>query len=165
LGFYNIASSLLNEILNDDKNNDEGVSLKDKIMVVDFNPEVHAKLVELGVKAYYGDISSANTLDHAGVHNAKIVISTIPDSILVGTDNMKILANIKSACAHAKAIVTAESPELAERLYEKGADYVLVPRILAAENLLEVLKAFLNQDLNVMEHEKTKLKERTEIIR
>ena len=78
---------------------------------------------------------------------------------------MKLLGNIKSACIHAKAIVTAESPELAERLYEKGADYVLIPRILAAENLLDVLKAFLNKDFAVMEYEKEKLKQRIEIIK
>ena len=165
LGFYRVASSLLSEIINDDSKNDEGGSLKDKIMVVDFNPEVHAKLLELGVKAFYGDISNRDTLNHAGVHNAKIVISTIPDSILVGTDNERVLGNIKSACVHAKAIVTAESPELAEKLYEKGADYVLIPRILASENLLDVLKAFLNEDFDLMEYEKRKLKQRIEIIK
>jgi Kef-type K+ transport system membrane component KefB len=165
LGFYTTASSLLSEIISDDSKNEEEISLMDKIMVVDFNPEVHAQLVEMGVKAYYGDVSNNDILHHSGVHDAKIVISTIPDSILVGTDNMRILARIKAECPEAKAIVTAESPELAARLYEKGADYVLIPRILAAENLLDVLKAFLNQDFNVMEYEKAKLSERIEIIK
>lgn len=35
---------------------------------------------------------------------------------------------------------------MAVELYKKGAYYALVPRVLSAENLPEVLKTFLNDD-------------------
>ena len=94
LGFHRTASSLVNEIINMDQNNDSADSLKDKLIVVDFNPEIHESLQSLGIKIVYGDISHLDTLHHAGIHEVKIVISTIPDTILVGTDNLKIIKHI-----------------------------------------------------------------------
>lgn len=166
LGFYTTASSLLNEIESYDKANEDGVSILDKVMVVDFNPEVHKKLLDKRIKAYYGDISHIDTLHHAGIEHAKIVISTIPDSILVGTNNLKILSNIKSVAPDAKVIVTADSPAMAIELFEKGAHYVLVPRVLSAGSLMDVLKIFLNRDAeDVMREEMETLRNRDEIIR
>ena len=94
LGFHRTESSLVNEIINMDQNNDSADSLKDKLIVVDFNPEIHESLQSLGIKIVYGDISHLDTLHHAGIHEVKIVISTIPDTILVGTDNLKIIKHI-----------------------------------------------------------------------
>lgn len=166
LGFYTTASSLINEMESYDAGNEDGVCILDKVMVIDFNPEVHKSLIDRGIKAYYGDIGHIDTLLHAGIEHAKIVISTIPDSILVGTSNSKLLSNISSVAPHAKIIVTAESPDHAIKLCEKGAHYVLVPRVLSAVNLMEVLKTFLNHDAqDVMRDELEMLKGRNEIIK
>ncbi|MEZ4689257.1 MAG: hypothetical protein R3A12_03390 [Ignavibacteria bacterium] len=45
-----------------DNSNEEGVSILDKVMVIDFNPEVHKKLTGKGIRTYYGDISHIDTL-------------------------------------------------------------------------------------------------------
>lgn len=135
LGFHHSASSLLHEILTNSQNHD----LKEKLLVIDFNPEVHKSLKTAGVEVMYGDISHLDTLHHAGIHDMKIVISTIPDTILVGTDNLKIIRHMKALCPHAKIIVTSESPKRALQMYEEGADYVFLPRILSARNILSVL--------------------------
>ena len=149
-----------------DESNEDGVRILDNVMVIDFNPEVHKKLTDRGIKAYYGDISHTDTLFHSGLEHAKIVISTIPDSILVGTNNIKLLSNIRSVAPNAKVIVTADSPDMAIELCEKGADYVLVPRVLSAANLMEVLKKFLNDiDEDVMRDELEMLRNRDEIIK
>ncbi|MCK6542578.1 cation:proton antiporter [bacterium] len=150
LGFFRVASSLIKEIQDDkNANNDkaEHEDLFDKIVVVDFNPNVHAKLQALGVKAMYGDISNMDTLHHAGIHGAKLVISTIPDTVLVGTDNLKMIRQIQSLCPHAKIIVTAESAQRAQKMYAEGADYVFLPRVLAADHLKQVIGEALNGDL------------------
>jgi Kef-type K+ transport system membrane component KefB len=166
LGFFTVASSLINEMESYDTGNEDGVCILDKVMVIDFNPEVHRKLTDRGIKAYYGDISHTDTLHHAGLEHAKIIISTIPDSILVGTSNMKLLSNIRAVAPHAKIIVTAESPGVAAELYEKGAHYVLVPRVLSAESLMEVLKTFMNHDTeDIVRDELEMLKSRNEIIK
>ncbi|MBL7811797.1 MAG: cation:proton antiporter [Bacteroidetes bacterium] len=139
LGFHRTASSMVNELLDNENTDGAGGNLKDKIVVVDFNPEVRENLTNLGIKVVYGDISHMDTLHHAGIHHVKIVISTIPDHILVGTDNLKIVRHMKEICPHARKVVTAESPEAALKMYEEGADYVFIPRILAAKNLIETV--------------------------
>ncbi|MBK8553631.1 MAG: cation:proton antiporter [Ignavibacteria bacterium] len=166
LGFFTVASSLINEMESYDADNEDGICILDRVMVIDFNPDVHRRLTDRGIKAYYGDISHSNTLLHAGIEHAKIVICTIPDSTLVGTTNLKLLSSISSAAPHAKIFVTAESTDMAIELYEKGAHYVLVPRVLSAVNLMEVLKSFLNHDPeDFMRDELEMLKGRNEIIK
>jgi len=168
LGFHRTASSLVNEILALDSNSDEGGLLKDKLVVVDFNPEIRKTLKDMGIQVVYGDISHMDTLHHAGIHNVKIVISTIPDSILVGTDNIKIIKHIKEICPHAKIIVTAESTVSALAMYEQGADYVFIPRILAAQNVIEIVNMMMRtHEENLKEFidkEKMLLQNRKEVI-
>ncbi len=140
----------------------------DKLVVIDFNPETHGSLQDLGVKVIYGDVSHLDTLKHAGIHDVKIVVSTIPDKILVGTDNVKIIKLIKTACPHAKIIVTAESSQRALQMYKEGADYVLLPHQLVAANLIETLTMMLKKEHNemasVVKREIRMLEERNEIL-
>ncbi len=168
LGFHRTGSSLLHEIL-EVENSDLESTLKDKLIVVDFNPEIHESLQSVGIKVVYGDISHIDTLHHAGIHDVKIVISTIPDTILVGTDNLKIIKHMKDICPHAKIIVTAESIERALKMYAEGADYVFIPRILSAKNIKDMIKLMLtdkDSDLKkFIERETSMLKNRYEIIR
>jgi Kef-type K+ transport system membrane component KefB len=147
MGFFRVASSLMREIQRrEDADGSAHESSRQNMIVVDFNPEVHAKLRAHGVKIVYGDIGHMETLHHAGVHNTKVAVSTIPDHILVGTSNLQVIRKIRSVCPHAKVIVTAESPELAMEMYNEGADYVFLPRILAAEHLIPIIELFLRGD-------------------
>jgi len=167
LGFHRTASSLLYELMNN--NRFSKISLKDKLVVVDFNPEVYQSLQTIGIKVIYGDISHLDTLIHAGIKNAKVVISTIPDTILVGTDNLKLIKHVRNICPEAKIIVTAESIERALNMYAEGADYVIIPRILSAQNIMSVVEMILenkeNEFNNLIQNEINMLKNRDEIIR
>lgn len=78
------------------------------------------------------------------VSHAKIVLSTIPDSLLVGTDNLRLIKHIQSLCPRAKILVTAENPQSALQMYTEGADYVLMPRMVAAQHLLEMTERILH---------------------
>ena len=159
LGFHRVASSLVREMeALDDK-------LKKKLVVVDFNPEVHFKLEAHSVKMIYGDISHLETLRHAGIEGVKIVISSVPDTLLKGTDNLRIIKKIQKICPHAKIIVTAESPSRALKMYAEGADYVLLPRLVVADHLIPVLREVLaGESRTLKEQEIEKLKSREEII-
>ncbi len=167
LGFHRTASSLVSEIMNLEEEAPLA-RLKDKIVVVDFNPEVHSTLQTMGVKVIYGDISHIDTLHHAGIHDAKLVISTIPDSILVGTDNLKFIRHIKNINPGAKIVVTAESPREALKMYAEGADYVFLPRILTARHLVTMIDHILSTDqsqLNeIVGNDIESLKQREEIV-
>ena len=69
------------------------------------------------------------TLHHADVHDAKLVVSTIPDNILKGTSNMRLLKQVRRLCPHARVIVTANRAGAALALYDAGADYVFIPHL------------------------------------
>lgn len=113
--------------------------MKRRIVAVDFNPETLEQLERHGVESHYGDISNAETLRHAGIERAAVVVSTISDWFLQGTDNCRLLRQARSLAPGARVIVTADSAAGARRLYDEGADYVLIPPVLTAEHLYAVL--------------------------
>jgi len=160
LGFFRVASAFVREI------EDVAVDLKEKIVVVDFNPQVLRRLPRHGIKVVYGDISNPETLHHAGIGEAKIVISTISDEILVGTSNLRLIDQMKKIAPKARIIVTAETPSRALEFYNAGADYVYLPNRLAAQHLLTVVERLLREEQVVLkEAEIERLMERDEVIR
>ena len=114
-------------------------ALKDRIVAVDFNPEMLERLRTEGVDHHYGDIANMATLEHAGIERAAIVISGISDWFLKGTSNLQILRLVRSLAPTARIIVTGDTAEGAQELYVAGADYVMVPSVLSAEHLASIL--------------------------
>ena len=109
--------------------------------------------------------SFARRLHQAGIGEAKIVISTIADELLVGTDNLRLIRRMKKIAPKARIIVTAESPSRALALYEAGADYVYLPNQLAARHLLAVVERLLRgEEVVIKEEEMARLARRDEVI-
>ncbi len=135
LGFYRAASALLSEIERQNQ------SLLDQISVVDFNPNVFRTLVERGQHVIYGDISNVDTLVHAGVGRAEIIILSVPDSLLKGANNEKLVRHVRSINPTAKIISTADLLSDVPDIYAAGADYVTVTRLSDAHTLYEVIDA------------------------
>jgi voltage-gated potassium channel Kch len=135
LGFFRSASALLSEI---ERNNPLLIS---QIGVVDFNPVVYNALNTRGVQVTYGDISNLDTLVHAGVSHAELIVLSIPDSLLKGATNEKLVRHIRSINGTAKIVATAEVLSEVSNLYAAGADYVVVPRLSEARELYSVIEA------------------------
>jgi Kef-type K+ transport system membrane component KefB len=135
LGFFRAASALLSEI---ERQNE---SLLDQITVVDFNPNVYRTLADRGLHVIYGDISNVDTLVHAGVGKAEIIILSVPDSLLKGADNEKLVRHVRALNPAAKIISTADLLSDVGDLYAAGADYVTVPRLSDAHELFTVIEA------------------------
>ncbi|HKO97415.1 MAG TPA: cation:proton antiporter [Pyrinomonadaceae bacterium] len=152
LGFYREASAIVHEFELRSPNNNSN-SLLDDILVIDFNPEVHAELQKRGIECLYGDVAHMETLHHAKIHDAKLVISTIPDHILKGTDNERLLKKIRQLCPHAEAIVTADSPQRALDLYERGADFVFIPRMHSSDEVAKVIETGITDGLASVRNE------------
>jgi Kef-type K+ transport system membrane component KefB len=119
----------------------ESPGLKEYIVAVDFNPDTLERLIGLGFECHYGDIANAETLRHAGLERATVVVSSISDWMLKGTSNARVLREARLLAPSAKVIVAADTIAGAERLYADGADYVLVAPVLAAEHLYTILRA------------------------
>ncbi len=159
LGFFRVASAFIQEVEYTE------ADIKDRIVVVDFNPTVFQRLPLHGIKVVYGDVSNPETLHHAGIEAAEVVISTISDEILVGTDNLKLIDQIRKIAPQARIIVTAENPARAVALYRAGADYVFLPNQLAAQHLLPVVARLLQGDEAILRDEEIKqLCQRDEVI-
>lgn len=137
LGFFREASSILHELLVDSGNG--SLVAREKILVVDFNPDAHRALNARQVRCVYGDVSNMDTLHHAHIEGAQLIACTLTDSILKGTDNRRMLRQVRRLAPQAQVIVTAETIAGALARYEEGADFVLVPRLHSARFLAEVV--------------------------
>lgn len=134
LGFFRVASALVEEI------RQRAPHLLDEIVVVDFNPQVRERLEALGVPVVYGDVSHLDTLRHAEVHDARLILSTVPDAALRGTSNLRLLQALRTLAPEAAVVVTAGSPAHARELYDAGAAYVIQPYTDAARDALTAVE-------------------------
>jgi Kef-type K+ transport system membrane component KefB len=115
-------------------------AMKKRMVAVDFNPETLSQLEADGIACHYGDISNSETLRHAGIEDASVIVSPISDWFLQGTDNLKLLRQARALAPRARFIVTADTLAAANGLYAEGADYVMIPPVLTAERLFTVLR-------------------------
>lgn len=155
LGCHRTGSSLIESLK--DRNND--------FLVVDFSPEVETRLKLLNIPFRYADISHMDTLEEMEIEHAKVVVSSISDDFLRGTSNLKILRHIKSLNPRARVIVSAETIKNAIEMYKAGADYVLVPRILSANYLTEIIDMAISGRLDELKsRELDALEKRREVL-
>jgi Kef-type K+ transport system membrane component KefB len=159
LGFSWTASSLIAEIQR------EQPALLSEIIVVDFNPVVNERLSQRGVRVAYGDITQRDVLHHAGISHVEIIICSLPNTMLKGANNLKLLRQLRELNPDAKIIVHAELLSDIPTLYEAGASFVSAPRLLEASDLLHVIEA---AGKNLLEEKRTaqaeQLEARNEVI-
>lgn len=159
LGFFWTASSLLEELAR------RQPAFLRRLAVIDFNPVVHSKLKARGVQAIYGDISRRETLAHAGLEHARIILCSLPNMVLKGTDNLRLLQQLRAINPDAQIIVHAETIAEVPRLYAAGASYVTLPRLLEAEDLCDALDAAANGRLpHKRQLQSEELENRSEVI-
>jgi Kef-type K+ transport system membrane component KefB len=159
LGFSWTASSLLEEISR------ERSDLLPETIVVDFNPNVYVELHRRGVHAVYGDITQRDVLHHAGVGQAEVIICSLPNMVLKGADNLKLLRQLRELNPQAQIIVHAELLSDITALYAAGASFVTAPRLLEAADLLRAVEAAEHQLLDQKRAEQLKqLEGRNEVI-
>lgn len=162
LGFHRIASSLLYNLSRDD-----APLLKDTL-VIDFNVALHDRIRQTGAHVEYGDLSNPDTLHHAGVDNAKVVVSTVSDDLMRGTNNTKLVAAVRKINPGAIIVANAVNLVDAQAMYEAGANYVFLSRFDSAAALQEAVGMALNGSLSdyraAREMEHGKPWERNEVL-
>ncbi len=164
LGLFREASAIIHEFELSGSENTRH-PLLDDILVIDFNPVVYSELHRRGIECIYGDVAHMETLHHANIHHAELVISTIPDQILKGTNNERLLKKIRQLCPHAEAIMTADSPRQALDLYNQGADFVFIPRMHSSAQVARIIEAALREGLDDVRAEQiAHLKIRDEVL-
>jgi Kef-type K+ transport system membrane component KefB len=163
LGFYRDASSLLHQFEMEAKPDEDSV-LKE-MLIIDFNPQVLEELKRRGIRCLYGDIASMETLHHASIGAARLVVCTLTDSVLKGTSNLRMLKQLRGYCPAAGLVMASETIGGALELYEAGADFVFIPRMHSAHRMAEVLRTALEDGLAVLRREETSsLRSRDEVL-
>jgi Kef-type K+ transport system membrane component KefB len=134
LGFHRITSSLLYEL----KRNHP--ALLCDTLVVDFNVKLHERIAALGPVVRYGDLRHGDTLHHAGVDRARVIVCTVPDDVLKGTSNLQLVRIARHL--NPQAVIIANAIELSDSraLYEAGADYVFLQRVETARAVEQAIE-------------------------
>ncbi|HSS60917.1 MAG TPA: cation:proton antiporter [Candidatus Limnocylindrales bacterium] len=139
LGLFRDTSSILYEFEHEGTAA-ESREFVSKILVIDFNPTVLRELRKKNIKCVYGDIAHADTLRHAGVEHAKLVVSSITDDVLRGTSNLRLMKTVHNHAPNAHVVLTTEHIPQALRFYEEGADFVFIPRLYSAAACARILR-------------------------
>ncbi len=104
---------------------------KEKLLIVDFDPEAVKEVSRRGFDAFVGDITDREVIERVNLKKATLVVSTSPDF----EDNAVILEELRRFTKKPKVVVRAETEREAQVLYGMGADYVLLPNFTAGQYL------------------------------
>ncbi len=108
---------------------------KQKILVVDFNPDIIKTLTASGYNAIFGDVSDPEVLEELEFGRAKLVIITDP----VVEDNIHLIKFAKSKNYKGPVMSAAYWIHDAIKIYEGGADYVVVPETVGGDHIAGIL--------------------------
>ncbi len=136
LGFYRLASSMIEEL-----SRREPAALA-RLTVIDFNPVTHESLRRKGVRVLYGDVSQRATLERAGIKEARLVLATLSGWVLKGIPPERLIRNVRALNSTAKIVAVGDTLDDAPQLRAAGADLVVLPRLLIAEEFLTAIRAF-----------------------
>ena len=83
-------------------------------------------------------------LDQLKVHRAKFVLSTVPET----DTNLLLIKKIRSVNKECVIIVTSRQITDAFKLYNAGADYVILPHFLGGEYTARLIEKYgANRDM------------------
>ncbi|MFH1833299.1 MAG: cation:proton antiporter family protein [Candidatus Levyibacteriota bacterium] len=128
---------------------DELKDFGDQVVVIDFDPDIINKLGNESIDSFFGDITDLEIQEVAQLVSAKLVISTITDP----EDNLLLLQALKANNKKAKVIVVSQDLDEAKKLYQAGADYVVLPHLSGGRHIAKILK---EDKLDSIEKLKTK---------
>lgn len=111
-------------------------ALHEPYLVADFNPHVNEMLERRRIPHVYGDASDHEFLEDLHIHEAQLIISTVPNDEL----NTALLTHLRGKKYRGTVIVTVPSAEQSASAYHLGATFVIIPMVLSGERFLDFLK-------------------------
>lgn len=110
--------------------------MKQRYLVVDYDPEIIDSLEEQGIRHAYGDATDEEFLDEINANHAQLIVSTMTDV----TTNKLLLEYIRRHNQTMSFICHANSYKEAADLYELGASYVSLPHYIGSERVSSFIK-------------------------
>ena len=108
---------------------------KKNLLIVDYNPEIIEKLTEKGYNCIYGDVSDPDLLSEIDICYAKTIISTVQEL----ESNILLIKRTRLCNPNATIIATSDQAKEALKLYDSGADYVILPHHLGGKYASKII--------------------------
>ena len=134
LGHFRIAQAVLDRV------EQLAPHLKERITLVDYDATRGRAVMARGFRWEYGDLANPDALEHLGMEQARIVVTTISDTFLKGISTRRLVATLRRLAPQAIIVMTGEEKTDAEDLLRAGADHVLVPGEITGERILALLE-------------------------
>jgi Kef-type K+ transport system membrane component KefB len=126
-----------------------------KFAVIDFDPQAVARLHKAKIPFYFGDVADVEFLDGLPIANSKLVILTIPTI----DEQINVLKHLRRINEEVLVIGNAYHIPDAKILYDNGAAFVMMPHVLGAEWISNILR---NEEWD--EKTMARLKKRQDIL-
>ncbi len=110
--------------------------IKERYLVVDFNPDTISDLQKFNIPCLYGDVDDPELLRELPLDKVRMVVSTVPDF----ETNALLIESVRLVNPKAIIIVRAHSIKEAMDLYGEGASYVLTPHFLGGEYVARMIR-------------------------
>lgn len=127
---------------------------KKEIMVVDYDPEIIKSLISKKIPCIYGDVSNDEVLEKVNIRRAEMIISTVPDY----EDNLMLLKKARSVNKKALIFIVGTRISEAKKLYEYGADYVILPHVIGGIEGVELISKLRNNKKDISKIKKEHIK-------
>jgi Kef-type K+ transport system membrane component KefB len=134
LGHFRIAQAVLDLV------EARAPHIKERITLVDYDANRAHAVLARGFRWEYGDLANPDALEHLGIEDARIVVTTISDTFLKGISTRRLVGNLRRLAPRAVIVMTGEERTDMEDLLRAGADHVLIPGEITGERILELLR-------------------------
>jgi len=104
-------------------------------------------LIKTEHSCLYGDVTDEEIIEKMNLEQIHLLISTVPDT----KDNLFLIRKIRAVNPKAKIILTASDVDEALKLYEHGADYVVLPHFLGGEHVANLITQVLNKEVKLQQ--------------
>lgn len=162
LGFHHLGAALFCEL------EQRSPDLLRGTVVVDLNVAAHARIQECGARVVYADLANIDALHHAGVDQAELIVITLTDDAMKGTDNAHLSRSLRAHNPDATIIATASRHSEVAALVEAGANYVYMWTAETSAGLLPAISAALEGDLagfiEQRTHQRGRLDDRRDLL-
>lgn len=135
LGHFRIAQAVLDLV------ETQAPEMKGRITLVDYDANRAHAVVARGFRWEYGDLANPDALEHLGIEEARVVVTTISDTFLKGISTRRLVGNLRRLAPRAFIVMTGEEKTDMVELLQAGADHVLIPGEITGERILELLQA------------------------
>jgi Trk K+ transport system NAD-binding subunit len=133
LGHFRIAQAVLDLV------EAQAPDMKARITLIDYDANRAHAVIARGFRWEYGDLANPDALEHLGIEDARVVVTTISDTFLKGISTRRLVGNLRRLAPRAVIVMTGEEKTDAVDLLRAGADHVLIPGEITGERILQLL--------------------------